>query len=56
MIRRLAFTLMLLVAAAAPALADEAQPQFGPSVLSQDDVKYYRQIIAAERAGKFDKV
>ena len=53
MIRRLAFTLMFLVAG--PALADEAQPQFAPSVLSQDDVTHYRQIIAAERAGKFDK-
>jgi soluble lytic murein transglycosylase-like protein len=53
MIRRLAFTLLFLVAE--PALADEAQPQFAPSVLSQDDVTHYRQIIAAERAGKFDK-
>jgi soluble lytic murein transglycosylase-like protein len=53
MIRRLAFTLMFLVAA--PALADEAMPQFAPSVLSQDDVRTYREIIAAERAGKFDK-
>ncbi|HEY0282063.1 MAG TPA: lytic transglycosylase domain-containing protein, partial [Rhizomicrobium sp.] len=40
-------------AAAAPSLADEAQPQFAPGVLSQDDVRLYRQIIAAERAGKF---
>ena len=53
MIRRLAFTLLFLVAE--PALADEAQPQFAPSVLSQDDVTHYRGIIAAERAGKFDK-
>ena len=46
---------MFLVAAARPALADEAMPQFVPSVLSQDDVRTYREIIAAERAGKFDK-
>ncbi len=53
MIRRLAFTFMLLVAAAAPACADEAMPQFSPAVLSQQDVRYYREIIAAERAGRF---
>jgi len=55
MLRGLAFTLLFLVAASAAALADEAMPQFAPGVLSQDDVRVYREIIAAERAGKFDK-
>ncbi|MDE1985366.1 MAG: lytic transglycosylase domain-containing protein [Alphaproteobacteria bacterium] len=55
MIRRLALTVALLVVAAAPAHADEAVPQFVPSVLSQQDVRYYREIIADERVGKFSK-
>ena len=55
MLRGLAFTLMFLVAASASALADEALPQFVPGVLTQDDVRNYREIIAAERAGKFEK-
>jgi soluble lytic murein transglycosylase len=48
---RLAFAFLLLVAM--PAFADEAVPQFAPSVLSPQDVVRYRKIIAAERAGHF---
>lgn len=53
--RHIAFVLMLFVVGAVAARADEAQPQFAPGVLSQDDVRHYREIIAAERAGKFEK-
>ena len=51
-----AFALVLIGAALQGAHADDAvQTGFVPSVLSQDDVTRYREIIAAERAGKFGK-
>jgi len=54
MARRIAFALMLLVAAGAPALAQAPQQTgFVPAVLSPADVIRYREIIADERAGKF---
>jgi soluble lytic murein transglycosylase-like protein len=52
MARWAAFAFGLLLAA--PALA-QAQPAFTPSVLSASDVTRYREIFAAERAGKFAK-
>ncbi|MDE2494512.1 MAG: lytic transglycosylase domain-containing protein [Alphaproteobacteria bacterium] len=55
MIRRFAFTVILLAAACVQARANDVNPQFVPSVLSQADVVHYRKIIADERSGRFAK-
>ncbi len=53
MARGIALALILLLAG--PAIADDALQSNFPNVLSAADVTRYREIIAAERAGKFEK-
>ncbi len=53
MARTITFALLLLLAG--PAFADDAVQPMGANVLSPSDVTRYREILAAERAGKFEK-